>query len=119
MKQNHTAETKKEKKDKKEKEEKAKSKSRNLFVTVKNIEDWEGCCNTTAKAHYEQYVVAFGKMRTAELSILEYAALKEIEPAEIFLRLGINLTIYDADQLELCMIRVRRKLEMARKVNSK
>jgi hypothetical protein len=83
-----------------------------IFIEIQNIIDWESCVRSTADLHYLAYCEAFEKSGGELLTILEYAAIKNIDPAELFLRLNMNISIFNQDELALCMMKLRRKLEM-------
>ena len=42
-----------------------------------------------------------------------------LDDIELFLRLDINITLFNADQLALCMIKLRRRLDEVRNPKSK
>ena len=78
--------------------------------------DWEGCSRETAGIHYKSYCEAFDKKN--HLTILEYATIMEIDPCELFLRLDINFTIFNPDQLALCMLKLKRRLEAMKQMKT-
>jgi hypothetical protein len=92
-----------------------KGKALRIYVTRKNIQDWEGGVRDTVSRRYQAYCNAYGYPGKVDLTILEYAALKGIDPAEVFLRLDMKIAVFTTEQVELCMVRLRRRLAEVKK----
>jgi hypothetical protein len=85
--------------------------SKRLYVQWQDLSDWECCERAAAFDHLKKYKQAFGKKPEDELTLLEYAALKNIEPEELFIRLKIDYEKWSMYAIHELIEKLKRKLK--------
>jgi hypothetical protein len=84
--------------------------SQRIFMRWEDIRDMEDCVRSTAIEHLNNYKKAYKKSLKNALTMLEYAALKNIEPEEIYIALKIDYRQFDMEAKRACVERLKQKL---------
>jgi hypothetical protein len=87
--------------------------SHRIFIYWKEISRWELCCKTTAQTRLKEYLAAFNKSETDELTIFEYAAIKNIATEELYIRLHIDYSNFKMHDIYALVEQLRKKLNVA------
>jgi hypothetical protein len=84
-----------------------------------HIDTLEGCCKNTAKNRLKLYKYEYDKEATHVLTPIEYAALKNIRPEEVFIRLKIDYTKFNMNDIEALWLLYKKQLQDKRQKKSK
>ena len=85
--------------------------SHQLFILKENIVQFEKCHADTAQKRLEKYIADFGKTDEEGLTVLEYAAIKNMDALELFIRMGISYKNFDMDVVYFLVKKLRNQLQ--------
>jgi hypothetical protein len=83
-----------------------------------DIRKLEGCCRNTASDRLKSYRKEYRKKESDFFTSVEYAAIKNILPKEVFIKLKIDYSNLDMKEIEALWIRYKKMLEEYRLENA-